>query len=531
MRAHHMAVLAASLALAACSLEPTYHRPDSAIPAAWPQGPAYRTATRMDISGQTPAADIGWRDFFIDPKLQELIGIALTSNRNLQVAVLDVEKSQALYRVQRGGLFPSIDATGSETAQHVPGGISGSSGVTGSGGTFRTFAAGIGFTSYEIDLFGRIRSLNHEALQQYFAQIETRKSAQISLVAEVANDYLTLLADRTLLSLAHSTFVNQTTAYALTKKSFEAGVVTALDLSQAQQTLDTAQANIAQFTRQVAQDENALQLVLGAPLPPDLPGTTALTHERFLETLPPGLPSDLLTRRPDILAAEHTLMAANANIGAARAAFFPSISLTGSFGTSSSQLSGLFANGSEAWTFAPTISMPIFAGGANFANLNLTKVEKNIAIARYQDAIQTAFQEVADALAARSTLDDQLAAQKHLVAAAKTSYELSLMLFRQGVDSYLGVLTSQQNYYGAEQSVISVRLSRLQNLVTLYKALGGGWKSNTVESRGSKPQPDVASLPPPRMMGPLNLDAQPQHTTHPDVDGSSAQSSFDSLTP
>ncbi|HET7675954.1 MAG TPA: efflux transporter outer membrane subunit, partial [Gammaproteobacteria bacterium] len=425
--ARHLLILAVTAALAACSLEPAYHRPASGIGSAWPAGAAY-SAAHPKSTGQVPAADIGWQEFFTDPQLRELIDIALKNNRNLRIAALNVEKSQAQYRIQRGGLFPSINANASETAQHVPGGIVSSSGAgsgSGGGGTFRTFAAGLGFTSYEIDFFGRIRSLDHEALQQYLSRIEARKSAQISLVAEVANDYLSYLSDRGLLKLAQETYKNQQAAYALTKKSFAGGVDTALDVSQAQQAVDTAQADISKFTRLVAQDRNALQLVLGAPLPADLTGTAGLSGEHFLEALPAGLPSDLLDRRPDILAAEHQLMAANANIGAARAAFFPSISLTGSFGTASSQLSGLFASGSEQWTFAPAITLPIFAGGANVANLDLAKVEKNIFVAQYQQTIQTAFREVADALAARGTLDQQITAEQHLTQATKTSYDLS----------------------------------------------------------------------------------------------------------
>jgi multidrug efflux system outer membrane protein len=475
-------IFAVTAALAACSLEPAYHRPASGIGLAWPTGTTYSTA-HPKPAGEVPAADIGWQAFFTDPQLRELIDVALKNNRNLRIAALNVEKSQAQYRIQRGGLFPSINANGSETAEHVPGGIVSSSGAgSGNGGTFRTFSAGLGFTSYEIGFFGRVRSLDHEALQQYLSQIEAHKSAQISLVAEVANDYLSYLSDRGRLKLAQDTYTNQQAAYALTKKSFDGGVDTALDVSQAQQAVDTAQADISKFTRLVAQDRNALHLVLGAPLPADLTKTARLSDEHFLEALPAGLPSDLLDRRPDILAAEHQLMAANANIGAARAAFFPSISLTGSFGTASSQLSGLFASGSEQWTFAPTITLPIFAGGANVANLDLAKVEKNIFVAQYQQTIQTAFREVADALAARGTLDQQIAAEQRLTQATKTSYDLSRMRFRHGVDNYLAVLDSQRSWYQAQQSLISTRLTRLQNLVTLYKALGGGWNAQTVKT-------------------------------------------------
>ncbi|HEU0195709.1 MAG TPA: efflux transporter outer membrane subunit, partial [Nevskiaceae bacterium] len=353
--------------LTGCSLAPTYHRPASGIGPTWPTGTAYSSPTAASAA-TVPAADIGWQAFFTDPQLRELIDVALKNNRNLRVAILNVEKAQYLYRIQRSPLFPSLDASGNDTVQHLSSRSTGSTGHSNSGGTFRNFSAGIGFTSYELDFFGRIRSLDEEALQQFFSTEEARKTAQITLVSQVADAYLTYLSDRRLLALAHETYTSQQASLKLTQQSFDAGVDTALDLSQAQQAVDSARADIASFTREVAQDRNALQLLLGAPLPTHLADNTSLRGERFLETLPAGLPSDLLTRRPDILAAEHTLKAANANIGAARAAFFPSISLTGSFGTASSQLSGLFANGSEQWTFAPTISLPIFNGGANVAN-------------------------------------------------------------------------------------------------------------------------------------------------------------------
>lgn len=480
MRAQYLVGAAAAAAvLCACTLQPPYHRPFSGVADVYPTGPAY--ALQGGATAKVPAADIGWQKFFSDAQLRELIGIALQNNRDLRVAALDIEESQAQYRVQRSALFPSISASGSETAEHLPPGVVFGVAANGSsqGFTFRTYSAGLGFASYIVDVFGRIRSLNHVALEQYFAQIETRKSVQISLVAEVADDYLSYLSDRSLLALAEQTYTSQKASLDLTQQSFNAGVDTAVDLAQAQQTVATAQANIAQFTRQTAQDLNALQLLLGAPLPGDLDKAPGLTGEQMLEALPAGLPSDLLTRRPDIVAAEDQLKAANANIGAARAAFFPSISLTGSFGTASSQLSGLLGKGSEQWTFAPSISIPIFAGGANVANLDLAKVEKNVAIAQYQKTIQTAFEDVANALAARGTYDQQILAEEHLVDAANTAYQLSLQLFRQGVENFLSVLDSQVTSYQAQQTLIAIRLARLQNLVALYTALGGGWNAQT----------------------------------------------------
>jgi outer membrane protein, multidrug efflux system len=333
----------------------------------------------------------------------------------------------------------------------------------------------VGFTSYEIDVFGRVRSLNHSRLQQYLGFVETRRSTQITVIAEVASAYLTLLADEQLLRITQDTLGSQQESLKLIKMSFDGGVATALDFHQAETTVATAQANLAQYTRQVAQDQNALVVLLGAPLPNELPTGSNLDEESLLTDLPAGLPSEVLTQRPDILAAEHNLIAANANIGAARAAFFPRITLTGSYGTASTQLSGLFDHGSTAWTFSPQISLPIFAGGANVASLDLAKVQKNVLVVQYEQAIQNGFREVADSLAGRATLDSQIAADQSLVDATNESFRLANMRFTGGVDNYLAVLDSQRLLYGAQQSLIDVKLARLQNLVTLYKALGGGW--------------------------------------------------------
>ncbi|MDN5874898.1 MAG: efflux transporter outer membrane subunit, partial [Sinobacteraceae bacterium] len=359
IRAKQLLTLTAAATLAACTLEPAYHRPDSSIQNAWPTGPAYAAYKDKNAkpNNKPQAADIGWREFFIDPQLQAAIKLGLENNRDLRVAALKVQKAQAMYRIQRGDLFPSISANAADTIQHVS--ARARTGFGSGGSTFRTFTAGIGFASYQLDFFGRIRSLNHKQLQLYLSQIEARKSAQISLVSEIANDYVVYLADLELAKLAKRTYKNQQRAYSLIKQSYDAGVSTALDLSQAEQAMDAAHADVAKFTRTIAQARNLLLPLLGAPPPASiLNPRTDLANEQFMEALPAGLPSDLLSRRPDILEAEHQLKAANANIGAARAAFFPSISLTGNFGTASSDLSGLFANNSEQWTFAPTISIP-----------------------------------------------------------------------------------------------------------------------------------------------------------------------------
>ena len=482
--------VALALSLGACTLEPHYERPPPPVPPL--QGGAQG-------QGAQAAADIGWREFFPDPQLQELIALALTNNRDLRVAMLNVETAQARYRVQRAELFPTIAATGTEQVQRFPNGVLGSSGgggaatggsrtpVPGTGTTTRLFDVGIGFTSYELDLFGRIRSLDHASLQLYFNSVETRRSAQLTLVSEVANAYLTVLADQTLLDITRDTLKSQSESYALTQRQFAAGTTTELALNQAETTVDTAQANLAQYNRQIAQDRDALQLLLGAPIPADVDFSHGLDRGPAVAELEEGIPSDVLIRRPDVMAAEHQLQSANAEIGAARAAFFPSITLTGSYGTASGKLSGLFKGGSEAWTFSPTINVPIFTGGANVANLRVSKLTRDTAIAQYEKAIQSAFRDVADALVARGTLDDQLVAQQKLQAASEKAYRLADMRYRGGVDSYLSALVAQQSLYSAQQQLTGVRLLRLQNLVTLYKALGGGLQEHTATAQTGSP--------------------------------------------
>jgi multidrug efflux system outer membrane protein len=488
--------LAAAVAtlLGACTLEPHYHRPPPPVPAL-PGGTAAGTA----------AADIGWREFFPDPQLQQLIAVALTNNRDLRVAALNVQSAQAQYRIQHAELFPTVDASAVEQVERTPTSVleaefpTAASAFSGqalpSGITVRTYDVGVGFTNYELDLFGRIRSLSHAALQQYLSSGETRRGVQLTLVAEVATAYLTVLADQTLLNITRDTLKSQEQSYALTQKMFTGGTSTELALRQAETTVDTARANLAQYDRQLAQDRDALQLLLGAPIPDGIDVSSGLDRGNLVTELEEGIPSDVLVRRPDVLAAEHQLMAANAQIGAARAAFLPSITLTGSFGTESAQLSGLFKGASRAWTFSPDISIPIFAGGANLANLQATKLARDTTVAQYEKAIQTAFREVADALVARSTLDEQLAAQQALVTASAVAYRLADMRYRGGVDSYLTALVAQVSLYGAQQQLQNVRLMRLQNLVTLYKALGGGLREHAAAAQATL-EPSRAENPP-----------------------------------
>ena len=470
-------------ALSACTMEPHYSRPAAPVAPTW-NGTAAGAADKIDV------ADLGWRQFFPDPVLQRLIGLALANNRDLRVAVLNVQATQAQYRIQRADLFPSISATGLEQIERYPAGVSASSSTGGSSGaaattasshgeTIRYYEVGVGFTSYEIDLFGKIRSLKHEALEKYFATEETQRASQLTLVAEVASAYLAILADESILKVTRDTLDSQTASYNLTRKSLDAGTSTELALRQAATTVDTARANLASYTRQEAQDRNALMILLGVPIPEDISFATDINSENLSADVPVGIPSEVLTRRPDVLAAEHQLVAANADIGAARAAFFPSILLTAQAGTASASLSGLFKPGSGAWTFSPQINLPLFTGGSNLANLDLSKIEKNVDVAQYEKALQSAFREVDDALAARNTLDEQLVAQRALLDDSAESYRLAEMRFRNGVDSFLPVLDAQRALYSAQQAVVSLELLRLQNMATLYKALGGGMKERS----------------------------------------------------
>lgn len=493
--------LATLCAVTGCTLEPRYERPALPVQDSWPDADRPAGAAIAAHVASVPlaaAADLGWRDFFADPALQRLIETALANNRDARVAAINVAAARAQYQVQRANLFPTIDATLSESVLRTPAsvlaaqtpGVGGAATATQSSGVVtRSFSAGVGFTAYELDVFGRLRSQSRAALEQYFGYVEIRRSTVITLVAEVANAWLTVLADRELLRVTRDTLQSQQASYDLTRRSLSAGVGTALTLRQAETSVATARANSAVYTRQLAQDGHALVLLLGAPIPADLPSGATIDGERLVEDLPAGVPSELMTRRPDVLAAEHNLVAANASIGAARAAFFPSISLTGSYGSTSVQLSKLFDSGSRSWSFSPHVNIPIFAGGANIANLTLAKEQRNSYVATYEKTIQTAFREVSDALVARTTLTDQLQAQTELEVASRDAYRLADMRFKGGVDSYLTVLDSQRTLYGAQQGLVTVKLSRLQNLVTLYKALGGGWNETTAAPAVAQGEP------------------------------------------
>jgi multidrug efflux system outer membrane protein len=465
--------LAAAALMTGCALQPVYRRPDAPVASTFPVGPAYATSG-AGASTLPPAVEIGWRDFFTDPRLRRLIEIALANNRDLRIAALNVEQVQAQYRIQRSALFPQVGAFADASASRGPGAGSG----TKSNAVSHAYSVGAD-ASWELDFFGRLQSLNDEALQQYLASAEARKAFEILLVSQVADQYLTTLAYDELLAVTAHTLETAQASYRLTALQLQNGVGTELALRQAQTVVEQATANHAAQVRGRAQAENALVLLLGEPMPADLPPAVPLSAQTIVADIPAGLPSDLLTRRPDVMQAEATLRAANANIGAARAAFFPSISLTGNLGTASAALSGLFGAGSLAWSFLPSITMPIFQAGRLQAELDVAKVQKNINVAQYEKAIQVAFREVADGLAARGTYGDELAAQQLEAEAQQRSLDLSQMQFNNGVVSYLAVLTAQTGLYSAELNLVSTNLARLTNLVDLYRTLGGGWIEHT----------------------------------------------------
>jgi multidrug efflux system outer membrane protein len=453
--------LLAATSLTACTLAPTTVRPTLPVAQTWPTA---------EPTGAASAADLAWREVFIDPRLAGTIELALKENRDLRVALLNLEKARAQYGVQRAALLPGINGTLSGTKARTPASVS----QTGSALETEQYSANVGFASYELDLFGRVRSLNQAALENWLAVRENSRTAQISLISEVAGNWLTLAADEDLLALAQDTLTARNDSLKLTQSRVDAGAASTLDLRQAQTLTEQARADVAAYVAQVNQDKNALRLVVGTDIPADLLPAGGLVTAQILADLPAGVVSDVLTRRPDVLAAEHQLVAANANIGAARAAFFPRIALTASTGSASTDLDGLFKSGTGAWSFAPSISIPIFAGGANKAGLDSAKASQGIAVATYEKAVQTAFREVADALAVRDTVSDRVGAQERLVAAAADSQRLAKQRKDAGIDSSLTLLDAQRTLYSAQQGLITARLVRATNLVTLYKVLGGG---------------------------------------------------------
>ncbi|MGP7796069.1 efflux transporter outer membrane subunit [Sphingomonas sp. CLY1604] len=495
--------LLGATALAGCNLAPTYVRPVGAVPAALPQGGVYPAAA-------TDAPDvtkIGWRTFFTDERLRSTIALGLENNRDLRVAAANVLQARAQYRIQRADLVPSTTASGSGTyTNNIFGGATAGAGAgagtgtgtgagTGAGagtgvGTgagagaganvgstssnLEFYSANVGFSAFELDLFGRIRNLNRTALEQYFATEEAQRSTRISLIAEIATAWLTLASDQDQLRISTESLKSFEQSLELTRAQFRIGVASELEARQAETTYQAARNDIAVLKTRVAQDKNALDLLVGTPVGTELLPQGLGTGDAALQVLPAGIASDVLLRRPDVLQAEHQLIAQNANIGAARAALFPRISLTATLGTISTALSGLFAGGSFTYTGSPSVSLPLFDGGRLRGNVDLARAQQQAAVSTYEKTVQTAFREVADALAQRGTIDEQIAAQSARVEAATVALRISDARYRAGVESFLTTLDSQRTAYAAQQQLVTTRLNRGSNLVELYRSLGGG---------------------------------------------------------
>ena len=515
--------LAASTALAGCNLAPAYVRPSSTVPVALPQGGAYPAAA-------TDARDItkvGWRDFFLDDRLRQVIQRGLDNNQDLALAAANVLQARAQYRVQRADLVPSTVVSGSATYTNNPIGASGATGgstagatsgtgvgtgtgagtgtgtgtgATGTGNTatgsgavgniigasstnLEYYSANVGFSAFELDLFGRVRNLSKAALEQYFATEEAQRSTRISLIAEIATAWLTVASDEDQLALSQQTLKTFEETLRLTTAQFRIGVASELESRQAETNYQAARNDIAVLRTRIAQDRNALDLLVGAPVEPSLLPTALGDARAGIEALPTDLSSTVLLRRPDVLQAEHQLIAQNANIGAARAAFFPTISLTAAVGKISTALGGLFAGGSFTYTGSPGISLPLFDGGRNKGNLDYARASRQAAVATYRRTVQTAFREAADALAQRGTIDEQIAAQSARANAAQIAARLSDARYRAGVDSFLTSLDAQRTAYAAEQQLVTTRLARAANLVELYRSLGGGLEDGPLPNR------------------------------------------------
>ena len=465
-------ILGIIVCLSGCTLAPKYSRPQAPIPGNLPSGAAYLPAqSKPSVPDVT---QLKWQEFFTDQKLQQIIATALRNNRDLLLAALNMENARALYGVQRAELFPALDASGGLTKQRYSSDFM----TAGTPKVLEQYTADLGITAWEIDFFGRIRSLTKQALEEYFSTLEARRSTQIALISEVARVYMTIAADRENVNLAQATLKSQEGVYNLILKKRKLELVSDIDLYRAQTQVDTARRNVALYTQQVAQDINALNLLAGSAvsedlLPFDLAGIGPL------KDIFPGLYSEALLRRPDIMAAEHQLKGAYANIGAARAAFFPSISLTTAIGSASSAFSGLFSAGRGTWIYSPQVVMPIF-DMQTWAAYRVSEAERKIALANYEKTIQTAFKEVADVLAVQGTVDQQIAAQQSMVDAEQKVYHLSSKRYSNGIDSYLSVLDAQRSLYRAQQELIYLRLAKLANEVKTYAALGGGGLDDAV---------------------------------------------------
>lgn len=474
---HSLLCLAVLGVLSGCSMIPQYERPAMPVTDVWPSGEAYG-----DRNSQTQAMELGWREFFKDPALRGLIEVALENNRDLRIAALNVEAYRALYGIQQSAVWPSVTADGSGTRSRTPETLS----PTGQRSTGGQYFATLG-VAWELDLFGRLDSLSEQALQEFLASEAAQRSVQVSLIAAVANSYFSWQADRELLRVTGQTLQAYEDSLGLVQRSYDVGVASTLEITQARTAVETARAALAQYRRQVAQDRNALTQLLGQSIALDEIDGGGLDMQ-LLEDLPAGLPSELLYMRPDIIAAERQLLAANASIGAARAAFFPSIGLTGAAGSASSDLSDLFGSGSGYWSFTPSISVPIFNAGRLRANLEYAEISRDIRVAQYEQAIQDAFRDVADGLAAHETYAEQVQAQRNLLAVSEDYYAVAERRYRTGVDSHLTLLDAQRQLLTAQQQLVNDRRNQLLSEVNLFKALGGGWQVEDSAAASAEPE-------------------------------------------
>ena len=498
LRPFTLPMVGAALLVSGCLMIPAYERPPAPVAGTYPTTAAGTGITggtapeAVDVLSTQSAPTVAWQTFFADARLQKLIDLALGNNRDLRVAALNIEQARAQYQIRRADQLPTLNGV-----------LAGSRMPNASGGITSLYSAGIQATAYELDFFGRVGSLKEAALNQYLATEEGRKTTQITLIASIASTYLSLLADDELLEITRQTLATREESIRLSKLRFDNGVASELDFRQAESLVEAARASYAQQQRQRALDENLLTLLVGSPLVNELPTTTPaasvalpLAQIQPMVDVPAGLPSELLTSRPDIRQAERLLLAANANIGAARAAFFPRIALTAAAGSASNQLSGLFKSGSWGWTFLPSLTLPIFDSGRNQANLETSKAARDVAVAQYEKAIQTAFREVADALASRTTLSEQLRAQQAQANAESIRLRLSDLRYQNGVASYLDLLDAQRSLFTVRQAVVQTRLAQLQAQVSLYRALGGGWTEPALTEVSNATAPPLVSTRP-----------------------------------
>ncbi|HLS17944.1 MAG TPA: efflux transporter outer membrane subunit [Paenalcaligenes sp.] len=464
-----LSTLGAALVLAGCSLAPTYEQPEAPIPGKYPQVGASETELAQ---ADSEFNELGWDQFFNDPQLKELIDVALENNRDVRIALDRVLEAQAQFGIARSDQFPAFGIGGSGEVTRMPSEMR----IAGpeSPAISRTFQAGVGMTAFELDFFGRLKNLSESAFQQFLATAESQRTVQINVIAAVAESYLRWRAAQTMLQLTEQTEKSRRETLNLVTHLYEVGTASALDLEQARLQLDTVRADLKEMQRQLSLAKNALELVLGTSMPDDLPESIEFSQDQIISSIPVGLPSSLLVRRPDIRAAEHQLKAAYANVGAARAAFFPQISLTGLFGLASPSFSRLFRSGNDFWQYSPQITMPLFSGGVEGA-YDLAKARQNIAVSEYEKTIQTAFKEVADALAGEATYQEQLDAMRAMERSAAESLRLANLRYETGIDSFLQVQTAEVNLYGTQLQFVQIGLESLLNRLNLYKALGGGW--------------------------------------------------------